>query len=64
MKEIILWFVAVCVVGILVMVAEKLFGSGGTFSWVIRLMAGILAFVFFIMFIVAILKYANMMPAL
>ena len=64
MRDIFTWFVAICIVGLIVLVAEKLFGPGGTFGWLIRLMAGILAFVFFLLFLGAVLKYAGLMPAL
>lgn len=62
MRDIILWFVAVFVVGILAAVAEKLLELQGKFALVFRIMCGILAFVFFVLFIVAVLKYTNLMP--
>lgn len=59
MKEIIQWVVAVLLVGLVFWIVNKLWPMEGNFALVFRVMAGIIALIFFILFLIAVLKYAN-----
>lgn len=58
MKTLIGWLIAVVVIGLVCWVVEKIAPMEGSFALVFRVMCGIAAFVCFIAFLIALLKFA------
>lgn len=59
MREVIGWIVAVLIVGLVFWVVNKLWPMEGRFALVFQVMAGLVALVCFIGFLLALLKFAG-----
>jgi hypothetical protein len=59
MEKVIGWVVGLLIVGLVFWVVNKLWPMEGNFALVFRVMAGIIALVCFIGFLLALLKYAG-----
>jgi hypothetical protein len=59
MKPMIGWIVAALVLGLVFYVINRLWPEQGSFGFVVRIMAGILALICFLGFLLAALKFAG-----
>lgn len=60
MKEAIMWLIATVIVGVVLYLIERLIPLDGGFQLVVRVMCGIVAIIFFVLFLLAVLKVAGL----
>ncbi len=59
MREILGWIVAVVIVGLVFFIVDRYVPKEGTFALLFRIMAGIIAVILFLGFLMAVIKYMN-----
>ncbi len=61
MRAIIQWLIATLIVGVVFYLVERLIPLDGAFQLIFRAMAGIVAIVFFVLFLLAVARYTNLL---